>query len=302
MSTYTHLPKSFADLSGLVGLYSRHRLRATRELPILVGETQSVIHKMEALLGTAFRNMNVLDVGPGPFLIQSFILGLENNVTAMDLEIIPVGASPVPYVRMLWTNGLFRTMKTLARKGLGIDREYRRQLARMLNVHALPRVNVVQRDVTGTALPGSSFQGIHSRALFQHLSDPERAATELVRLLAPGGVLYVSLHLYTSFNGSLDPRVAQGFADESMHWADLRPSLQGGICSKSYLNKLRLSEWASLFGRVCPGNQTEIVNSAREGIPEIAERLIRAGELEGYTKEELCAHTFNVYWKKPGTP
>ena len=78
-----------------------------------------------------------------------------------------------------------------------------------------------------------------------------------------------------------------------MHWAHLRPTLQNDIHSESNLNRLKLSEGS--------GNQIEIVNSTREEIPEAAERLIRNGELEGYAKEELCAHTLNVYWKKPQT-
>jgi hypothetical protein len=77
--------------------------------------------------------------------------------------------------------------------------------------------------------------------------------------------------------------------------------LQNDIHSESNLNRLKLSEWLVLFERVCPGNQIEIGKSTREGIPEAAERLIRNGELEGYAKEESCAHTLNVYWKKPQT-
>jgi hypothetical protein len=121
MSTYTRLPKSLAGLSGLVKLYGRHR-RAAQEISRIVEETRSAVRKMEALLGIKFRNISVLDIGPGQFLIQAYILGLENKVTAMDLEIIPFGLSPIPYFRMLRTNGLFRTVKTIARKGLGTDR------------------------------------------------------------------------------------------------------------------------------------------------------------------------------------
>lgn len=297
--TYTRLPASVSSVFGLFGLYGRHRRRAEQTLPLLLNETKQAMRKMEALLGSRFENLKVLDVGPGPFLIQSCVLGLRNDVTAMDLEVLANGLSPVPYLRMLRTNGPFRTMKTLARKGLGIDREYRRQLARALETGSLPRIRIVQGDITACNLSDASFQAIHARALFQHLANPEAAAAEIIRLLTPGGVLYISLQLYTSFNGSHDPRVAEGIADQSMHWAHLRPSLQSCIEDSAQLNKLRLSEWIGLFSRLCPGHVREIENSSRKGIPEAAKRLIDSGELEGYTEEELCAHTLNIFWRKP---
>lgn len=37
----------------------------------------------------------------------------------MYLEVLAIGHSPAPYVRMLRKNGLYRTIKTVARKSLG---------------------------------------------------------------------------------------------------------------------------------------------------------------------------------------
>lgn len=297
--TYTRLPSSASSVFGLFGLYKRHRRRAGQTLPLLLDETNRAMRKMEALLEKRFENLKVLDVGPGPFLVQSCVLGIRNEVTAMDLDVLANGFSPMPYLQMLRINGPFRTMKTLARKALGIDREYRRQLARALDARSLPRIRLIQGDITACKLADASFHAIHSRALFQHLVNPEAAAKEIIRLLTPGGVLYISLQLYTSFNGSQDRRIAEGTADESMHWAHLRPSLRGSLEESAYLNKLRLSEWTTLFSRLCPGHLREIENSSRQGIPEAAKRLIKLGELEGYSEEELCAHTLNIFWRKP---
>jgi SAM-dependent methyltransferase len=299
MRSYSKLPK---NISGVLSLYKRHRERIAGELPALVDETHRVMEKIESLLGRKFANLKVLDIGPGPFLLQSCILGLQNDVTAMDLDVLAFGPSPVPYLRMLRKNGPFRTMKTLARKSLGIDREYRRQLARVLNSRSRPRIKVIQGDIAACHLADASFQVVHCRSVFHHLLDPEFATREVMRLLTPGGVFYISFQLYTSFNGSLDPRVFTGGADESMHWAHLRPSLRDSVRSEIQLNKWRLSQWTALFSRICPGYIQEIENSTREGIPEAAKRLIASGELAGYTPEELSAHTMNVFWKKPEAP
>jgi SAM-dependent methyltransferase len=299
MPTYTRLPRSLAALKGVLGLYGRHRKRVAEELPSLVVETKAAMTKMQALYGHELRGLKILDVGPGPFLLQSCILGLQNEVVAMDLDVIPVGFEPLAYLRMLRINGGFRTLKTLARKGLGIDREYRRQLKILLNNERLPKIRSVQGDATNSDLPDASFAIIYCRALFQHLQDPEVATREFVRLLIPGGVLYISLQLYTSFNGSLDPRVAYGVGDESLHWAHLRPTLRDTVVSECSLNKFSLPQWVEMFTRVCPGHTRDIHDSTREGIPAAAERLIHAGELPGYTKDELCAHTLDIFWKKP---
>lgn len=302
MRSYSRVPKNIKSLAALFSLYQRHRQRVSAELPSLVEETNQSMLKMESVLGRRFAGLKVLDVGPGPFLLQSYILGLQNEVIAMDLDVIALGISPVPYVRMLWKNGPFRTIKTVARKSLGIDREYRRQLSKVLKSRSLPTIRVIQGDITRCGLPPNSFEVAHCRALFQHLSDPESATREIIRMLAPGGVLYISLQLYTSFNGSFDARVATGRADESMHWAHLRPSLRKSVQSDTYLNKWRLAQWTDLFSRVCPGHVQEIENSSRQGIPEAAQRLVASGELAGYSVDELCAHTLNIFWKKPSTP
>jgi SAM-dependent methyltransferase len=299
MPSYTRLPRSITALKGVLGLYGRHKNRVAKELPSLVAETRDAMSKMGALYGREITGLKILDVGPGPFLLQSTILGMQNDVTAMDLDVVPVGFDPTAYWQMFRRNGGFRALKTLARKSLGIDREYRRQLSVILNSPTRARIRFIQGDATNSGLPDASFTIIYCRALFQHLADPEAATREFVRLLAPGGVLYVSLHLYTSFNGSLDPRVAYGVGDESLHWAHLRPSLRNTVRSEATQAKLRLSQWIDIFSRVCPGHRPEIHNSTREDVPKVAERLIDAGELPGYSKEELCAHTLDIFWKKP---
>jgi SAM-dependent methyltransferase len=298
MRSYTSLPKTLTGFKGVVGLYERHKVRIARELPSLVSETKSAMARLSGLYGAPLTGLKILDIGPGQFLIQSYILGQGNDVTAMDLDVMPVGFAPFVYMQMLRKNGGFRTLKTIARKGLGIDREYRRQLAELLGGR-LPDIKVIQGDVMGSGLAGGSFAVVYCRALFQHLAEPEVATREIVRLLTPGGVLHISLHLYTSFNGSLDPRVAEGLGDESLHWAHLRPSLSSSVRAEAAVGKLRLSQWSDIFSRVCPGYMSEIHDSSREGVRELAARLVAAGELPGYTKEELCAHTLDVYWKKP---
>jgi SAM-dependent methyltransferase len=298
MPSYTALPKTLAGLKGVVGLYDRHRVRIARELPHLVSETKSAMAKLAGLYGAPLAGLKILDIGPGQFLIQSYILGQANDVTAMDLDVMPMGLAPFAYLQMLRRNGGFRTLKTLARKGLGIDREYRRQLAVLLG-GKLPEIKIIQGDVMGSGLAGDSFAVVYCRALFQHLMEPEVATREIVRLLTPGGVLHISLHLYTSFNGSLDPRVAEGSGDESLHWAHLRPSLSGSVRAEAAVGKFRLSQWSDIFSRACPGYMSEVHDSSRAGVRELAARLVEAGELPGYTKEELCAHTLDVYWKKP---
>ena len=47
-------------------------------------------------LGRECSGLDVLIVGPGPYLVEPRFFGQHNNVTADDLDVIPVGLAPGP--------------------------------------------------------------------------------------------------------------------------------------------------------------------------------------------------------------
>src|ERR1035437_3395881 len=101
--SYTSVPgAAFHSLRDAARLYRRHSMNLEERIRGLVVETGDAVSKLEVLYGRELRGCRILDVGPGPFLLQAYVLGLKNEVTAIDLDVIPMGLSPMAYLRLLW--------------------------------------------------------------------------------------------------------------------------------------------------------------------------------------------------------
>jgi hypothetical protein len=117
------------------------------------------------------------------------------------------------------------------------------------------------------------------------------------RVLRPGGVGYFSVQLYSSETGSLDPRLL----DEDRRiplWAHLRPQHAGGIAGNAHLNRLRLDEWRQFSHRNLADAVVELSQPNAAMLEPLARNLQEAGELSGYTLEELLTHELRVSWRK----
>jgi SAM-dependent methyltransferase len=278
-------------------LYGRYLKRSEETCDAVVSEFEAARQTIEALRRVPLKGMAVLDVGPGPFLAYSNCFAVENTVTAIDSDIIPIGLSPLSYIRMLRYNGTWRTAKTIGRKILGIDRAQQRTLRKKIG-RRVSRVRVLHGDVCDTRLPGDSFDVIYCRSVMQHIMAPERALTEMARILRQDGVLYVSLHLYTSHNGA-HPFHPEGSAQpDEMFWSHLRPGVDNGLGTSACLNGLRLDDWKLVFQSRCPGHSLEIRESTDPRVRHLAEKYLASGELAGYRIEELMAHELIFVWKK----
>lgn len=211
------------------------------------------------------------------------------------------------FLRVARKNGAGRLLKTLARKGLGLDRAVHDAWARAVGARALPLPRRLHGDVCAEegatdALPlrPGSFDVIASWSVFEHLPDPERAVQRLVRLLRPGGVLYLGVHLYTSNNGHHDIRAFNGRSRELPAWGHLRPETKHLIQPSSVLNEWRLARWRQLAEEQLPGAK-EL--QERYGEDELRERLEEEGlraPLADYTDEELFTVELFFLWRAPG--
>ena len=227
------------------------------------------------------------------------IFASSNQVVCIDCDLIVKGTNPIPYIRMLKTNGALRTVKTIGRKLMGVDKKYASTLRSQLRLKQLPEVVVKQMDVCDMAFAESSFDCVYARSVLHSLPDPGRAAEEIARVLRPGGVAYISVHPYTSETGCLDPRITSR-RHEVQGWPHLRPQLQHTLYSPNVdLNKLRLTGWEDLFEAHMPGGHYIVTPNEDVGVAESAAELQAAGELLDYTIEELTAGELVALWRKP---
>jgi SAM-dependent methyltransferase len=284
--------------------YSLYRLKSI-DIPGQVNGTIGYMRRCEeriaSHIGMRLQGLRLLVIGPGQTPREMVYLGCSNDVVGIDLDVIPHGANPASYLKMLRQNGLMRTLKTVARKGLGIDKRFNHELKRQLGISALPRVSHLQMDAAAMQFPDCSFDFVYSFSVFEHLPDPAKVIDEAVRVLKPGGGCYISLHLYTSEDGCHDLRLFSNNRAEIPYWSHLRPEFEHLIQPNAYLNRVRLHEWKRLFEERMPGvtlvfDCHEQENSAR--LTKELAALRRQGELPDYSDEELLAVNMIAIWRK----
>lgn len=275
------------------------------EVDALLGRLRRDVARIEGALGRPLEALDVLELGPGQQCVRSGVLGLRNRVTAVDLDEIPFGLDLGGFLRVARKNGPGRLLKTLARKALGLDRTVRDAWARAVGARALPLPRLLHGDVCAeegaAALPlaPASFDVIVSWSVFEHLPDPARAVERLVRLLRPGGVLYLGVHLFTSNNGHHDLRAFNGRGHELPAWGHLRPGTKALIRPSSVLNEWRLERWREWAREQLPG---AVELQERYGEEKLRARLEAEGlrpALAGYSDEELFTVELFFLWRKP---
>jgi SAM-dependent methyltransferase len=302
MKTYTSTRAN--PLSFLREAYSLYRFKSTD----ISGQVHGTIEcmrrceqRIHSAIGIRLEGLKMLIVGPGQTPREMAYLGCRNEVVGIDLDVIPQGVNPAVYLRMLKQNGVMRTVKTAARKALGLDSRMTNELKRQLGVTALPRAQFLQMDAAAMEFQAGSFDFVYSFSVFEHLPDPGAVIDETVRVLKPGGGCYLSLHLFTSENGCHDLRIFANNRAGIPYWSHLRTQHALLIQANAYLNEVRLADWMKLFSERMPGVQFELDfhehGTAEVLTKELAE-LRAAGELSDYTDEELLAVNLIAIWRK----
>lgn len=319
VETLFHLPSSvhLADYQRM-GSYSyssasvgvRNRIREALQLVRIarrppesavdwtIGLYENTKERIREQAGVTLSGLRGLEIGPGQQLGSLRCFSLENDMVAIDTDVIAAEASPLTYVRMVRHNSFLRTAKTIARKALGVDRRFRKTLLRRLGAPAFPTTPVLRMSATEMTFPQESFDFVYSHSVFEHIDDPAAALAEIERVLRPGGVAYVSVHLYTSHAGSHDPKLLADGIPVPPLWPHLRPAFAHTVHPNTYLNRLTLAEWRDLFEAAFPG-VTYVADRQDEELGDALRELRAAGELTEYTDEELLTVNLIAIWRKP---
>jgi len=279
-------------------LYRRHSTDVKGRVDAIVSNLESTERLIKERYGLELRNRSILDIGCGQFLTQLMFFSRFNRAVGIDWDVIPQGSNPVPYISMLMANGPRRTVKTLGRKLLGVDRLHRAEAMDQLKLESRPKLVVYRMDACKMTFPDNSFDFVHSYSVFHHLRDPGAAAREIVRVLKNGGVTYLSFHLFTSETGCLDSRIIRDAQGKTVRWPHLRPRFAEQSRSNAFLNKLRLKDWRDLFHIHMPGAELILNRISRPELQEEAQCLLSEGEIKGYSLEELLVHDVTVLWRK----
>jgi SAM-dependent methyltransferase len=247
--------------------------------------------------GSAINGKKVLEIGPGQTKPLYYALGSKNEYTAIDLEIPPENLTVSELIRIYRENGGLRALKSLGRHLLGIDTALAKALCTQFG--GSPSGTFVQGDASSTDFPNDCFDYVMSVSVFEHLPNPATVMDEITRILKPGGTVLTVTHLYTSITGAHDPRL---FSDiEALPpWAHLNPQEDHKVQSNSYLNKLRIADYVTLFETHWPGSENNIPEGQYGPKCSLLEKL-PSQVRKKFTEQELLADVIVTLWKKPNS-
>ncbi len=283
------------------------QLRTTHNLSesvrIRIKQLQNVEPAVFEHTGLKITRLNILEIGSGQNSFSMPYFASQNNkVIGIDLNEIVSGFSLLGYYRIWQKNGLLRVIKTLGRKITGVDKKLNLELAKQLGVLSLPKLEVLNMDASNMSFPNASFGFIFSKSVFEHIPEPSKVIDEVIRILKPGGCVYLSVHLYTSDSGCHDPKIFSGKRSDIPLWAHLRPQYQAKVQPNAYLNKLSMNQWEQLFLSKMPGCFMKSLTGSKDRMADLIEelnQLRQEGELREYRDEELLTVDYVAIWQKP---
>jgi len=228
---------------------------------------------------------DVLDLGCGqrfPFALLCAAHGAR--ATALDIDYVKPDPLPVAFVRTARHGGLKRAMKSAVR-GVLWDGTYFRALGRYAGVPLMGHrrsITFVVADPAAASydLPDESFDLIASNAVLEHVGDVPKFASEVRRLLKPGGYFYALIHNFYSLSGG--HHMEWAFPDRSASdtvppWDHLR---ENRFPAWVYLNRMKPQEYRAAFER-----RLDVVRFEGAGVSH------DPGELEGerHLTDEVAA-------------
>ncbi len=285
--------------SQLVGLL-RNDPADVSGLEVLRDLVDRDVERIERQLGDSLAGRRILEIGPGQGLERAHYLGQRNTVESLDIDMATVGFDPRGWSAMWRTNGPGRVVKSVGRELL-VGRRMRRRWVRLVGGEHYVYPVRHQGDIAEWSNDGAPFDVVVSWSVFEHVRDVRSAVLSMLRTLRPDGVVMVSIHNYTSFNGHHDIRSFSGFDDERLMWGHLRPSTSSFVEPSAYLNEWRLREWRGLFDELLPGHD-EYTDRAAEN--EEHERLLdgkMGAELSDYDRDELLTVNIQFVGRRPAS-
>lgn len=281
----------------LCTLWQSKRQNVPGQARQMLAEMESGQSEMERALDSRLQGKDILIIGPGQQLVEMSFFARDNRVTGIDLDVIPQHPSVREYLTMFRSNGSIRTLKTVGRKAMGYDRALRREVRRQgLTMDDDP--TIVAMDAAAMTFPDGSFDCVFSHSCFEHLGEPGDVIRQVARVLRPGGLAYVDVHLYTSDSGCHDVRIFSGRRQSIPPWSHLRPRYRHLVQSNSYLNEIRLAQWRDLFSQHWPGVTFRLRQEQDPAIRSALAPLHADGELKEYEDEELLSVYLLAAWVK----
>jgi len=245
---------------------------------------QEARQRLTRHLGAPVTGKRMLDIGCGQHYPETLLYHNDGNqITGIDLDVVGVGLSWRKYAAMARQNGLKRAVKSLVRE-LVFDPVYYGELERLYG-RRLDHRGLDLRTADAAALPFADgiFDVVVSTAAFEHIADLDGAVREVARVLKPGGLTHINIHLFTSLSGGHHLEWTWPDRDQQRAvppWDHLR---QNKYPVDYYLNRQREAAYRASFDRHL--TIVDWIRGRREGVRYLTPDLRQ--ELAAYSEDEL---------------
>jgi SAM-dependent methyltransferase len=210
------------------------------------------------------------------------------DAVGIDYDVPAIHWSGV--VEQLRTNGIERATKTLVRR-LVFDGRYYRRLEELYGSPLRMDVDARRMDARRLGFRDASFDLVYSSAVFEHIDGVEEAASEIARVLKPGGTAWIGVHLFPSPSGGHDLAWADPAHPPTAPppWDHLRARTHP---THVYLNELRADDYLEIFARHFTIATYTFVS---EGEDLVTDEIVAE---TGYSREDLTRAALEVTLKR----
>lgn len=252
---------------------------------------RAALERLQKHTGGPLAGKRMLDIGCGQHYPETLLYHNEGaHITGVDLDVVSMGPSLGKYIAIARANGLSRAAKSLVRE-LVFDPVYFAELERQCG-RRLGKAGLDLRTADAAHLPfvDQSFDIVVSTNAFEHIADLDGAVREAARVLKPGGLAHVDIHLFTSLSGGHHlewtwPERAE--QRRTPPWDHLR---RNSLPVAYYLNRKREREYRACFDRHF--KVIDWLRGPREGARYLTPEL--RAELAGYGEDELLTRNIIV--------
>ena len=289
----------FSRLNEFSALLTRYNGAAKSRVSRAIGGVCAAMNEIRVIMGKPVENLDILEIGSGQMSFQLALLSKQNRVTGIDREYNGNETSLKNILNTIRKDGIVRAVKTVARRGLGFDRQARDEYLKQTDSPKWPHLNILKMDAEQMSLPNDSFDVIFSHSVFEHIANPIDVLREAKRVLRVGGVFYCELHLYSSDSGCHDIRIFADRRESLPLWSHLRDDHKRKVIQNTYLNKISLQQWRTDCESIMPGCRVEATRC--DETPELVAKLAEIrenGELLDHSDEELFSSLVKVVWTK----
>jgi len=253
---------------------------------------------LEQYVPKEIEEVRMLEIGCGRrFGITLLFHSLGAEATGIDIDFVDPSFSLSGFLSLWKKSGFVRSAKLLFRRFL-FDRTYYQTIERELEKEfgcRLRKDNIDVRRMSACSLelPGNHFDYVFSNAVFEHIRDIDKASREVSRVLIPGGIAFISIHLFPSLSGAHNMEWRRPDEKPSTSvppWDHLRQNL---FPTDIFLNRLREKDYLPVFQ-----SRFSIIDlqSRYEGERFLTDEIRR--ELPDFSEEELLKRSIKVVMKK----